>query len=93
MATLIAVYNSNGCVGRCDARCYNAKGPKCTCICGGANHGAGLKQATENTQEMAEKWLEEYVKEKELDEWRSDIPALVLADLVRNEPTQLSLPL
>lgn len=33
---------------RCDARCYNAKGHKCTCICGGKNHGAGKKKALEN---------------------------------------------
>jgi hypothetical protein len=26
---------------KCDARCLNAKGPECTCSCGGANHGAG----------------------------------------------------
>jgi len=26
----------------CDARCTNAKGPSCGCICGGYNHGMGL---------------------------------------------------
>lgn len=54
MTTLIAVYNSEGCVGRCDARCYEARHPHCDCICGGANHGAGINKATENTREMAE---------------------------------------
>ncbi|MDD3493032.1 MAG: hypothetical protein PHZ19_06020 [Candidatus Thermoplasmatota archaeon] len=39
-------------IGRCDARCYNADGPDCDCICGGRNHGAGLSQALENTREM-----------------------------------------
>ncbi len=39
-------------VGRCDARCYNADGPDCDCICGGRNHGAGLEQALEETREM-----------------------------------------
>lgn len=48
MTTLIAVYNSSGCVGRCDARCYNAKTKECNCICGGANHGVGEKDATAN---------------------------------------------
>jgi hypothetical protein len=48
MATLIAVYNSDGCVGRCDATCYNAKHKKCTCICGGKNHGVGQYQAEWN---------------------------------------------
>lgn len=27
-------------IRRCDGRCHNAKGTKCTCWCGGAFHGA-----------------------------------------------------
>lgn len=54
MTTLIAVYDSSGrCIGRCDARCYNAEEPKCECICGGRNHGKGLQKALDNTRE----WL------------------------------------
>lgn len=60
MATLIAVYNSEGCVGRCDARCYNAKHENCNCICGGANHGKGLAKAIDNTREMVDQWLDDY---------------------------------
>lgn len=56
MTTLIAVYNSEGCEGRCDAKCYDA----CTCVCGGKNHGAGAKQATENTRQLAETWIDKY---------------------------------
>ena len=37
---------------RCDARCYNAKGGKCDCICTGRNHGAGIQKALENVREM-----------------------------------------
>ena len=37
---------------RCDARCYNAKSGECKCICGGRNHGAGLKKALDNVHEM-----------------------------------------
>ena len=48
MATIIAYYNSDGCQGRCDASCYNAIGPRCHCICGGANHGKGLAAALTN---------------------------------------------
>jgi hypothetical protein len=49
MTTLIIARKADGrLTGRCDARCYNAKHPRCTCICGGANHGVGRKQATEN---------------------------------------------
>ena len=57
MTTLIAAYNSEGCTGRCDAKCYNATGPDCECICGGLNHGAGVEKAMENTRELAEEWM------------------------------------
>ena len=63
MATLIAVYNSDGCIGRCDAKCTEATTPECTCICGGMNHGAGRDKAIANTREMAERWITEYAKE------------------------------
>lgn len=51
MTTLIAVYNSRGCVGRCDARCYEAKSKTCHCICGGKNHGQGRTAALKNNEE------------------------------------------
>jgi hypothetical protein len=60
MATLIAAYNSEGCIGRCDAKCYNATCEDCTCICGGMNHGGGYSKAVENTNEMAGEWIEKY---------------------------------
>ena len=60
MATLISYQSSDGSRGRCDARCYNAKHPRCKCICGGVNHGVGLRQAVLNTATMAEEWLEKY---------------------------------
>lgn len=60
MVTLISVYNSEGCVGRCDAHCYNAKpGTKCECICGGANHAAGETKATDNVRNYSEQRLRE----------------------------------
>jgi hypothetical protein len=59
VAVLIAVYAGDGCVGRCDAKCYNAWGPECHCICQGANHGAGKQEAIENTRELAGTWLEQ----------------------------------
>lgn len=45
MTTIYAVYNSDGCVGRCDAKCHEATGDECRCICGGAFHGVGSKIA------------------------------------------------
>lgn len=63
MTTLIAAYRSDGtCLGRCDARCHDALEPRCDCICGGRNHGAGLERAVENTRELAESWLDEAAK-------------------------------
>ena len=58
MTALIAAYTGDGCVGRCDAKCYNAWEPECDCICQGRNHGAGKQQAIDNTRELAESWLE-----------------------------------
>jgi hypothetical protein len=58
MTALIAVYTGDGCVGRCDAKCYNAWGPECHCICQGGNHGAGKQEAIGNTRELAGSWLE-----------------------------------
>jgi len=59
MATVLAVYNSQGCVGRCDARCHEAQGDVCHCICGGANHGVGTAQAAANAAELLERWPEQ----------------------------------
>lgn len=67
MTTLLAFYNSDGCVGRCDAKCYNAKDERCTCICGGANHGAGKSQAMLNCEALWRDWLDDYEAMKEQD--------------------------
>lgn len=82
MATLIAAYNSEGCIGRCDAKCYNATCEHCDCICGGMNHGGGYKQAADNTRVMAEEWIEEY---------SSVHPDVVRFDRFDQKPVQLQL--
>lgn len=74
MATLIAAYNSDGCIGRCDAKCYNATTHDCTCICGGLNHGAGIQKAQENTSLLAEVWMEEYKKQHPQEELTFKVP-------------------
>ncbi len=58
MTTLISVYYSEGCTGRCDAQCYEAGQPDGDCICRGMNHGAGKEQAPGNTREMAQGWVD-----------------------------------
>jgi hypothetical protein len=70
---LMSVYTSGGCIGRCDAKCYNAHEPICDCLCGGANHGAGLQQATENTRAYAEAMLEKYAGARGLTEYRAEL--------------------
>jgi hypothetical protein len=59
MTTLIAIYTGDGCTGRCDAKCYNAWGPECHCVCQGGNHGAGKQEATASTQELTASWFEQ----------------------------------
>ena len=55
MATLMSSNDGEGHIQKCDASCYDAKGDVCTCVCGGMNHGKGLKQAMVNTNELAQK--------------------------------------
>jgi len=61
MATLVSWGTSGGQKGRCDARCHNAKGARCTCCCGGHYHGAArdgtLGQKVEALQEELLKGL------------------------------------
>ncbi len=71
MTTLIYVGNSSGCIGRCDAKCYEAKEEKCDCVCGGRNHGKGLEKALDNTKEYSEKMIEKYVKSRGLKDYKS----------------------
>lgn len=58
--TLIAIHSGGECVGRCDARCYDARHPECDCICGGSNHGKGESFAVANTAQHASRWIREY---------------------------------
>ena len=85
MTTLLAVYKKGDggkmvCVGRCDARCYNAKHPDCDCICGGRNHGCKEERAISNTREHYEEWLEEYKERKGLTDIACTLP------VTANEP-------
>lgn len=47
-------------MGTCDATCYGAKSTSsadCKCICRGANHGVGHRQAVQNVQDLNGQWL------------------------------------
>jgi hypothetical protein len=78
MCTLIAAYGSEGCEGRCDAKCYEATTPICTCICGGMNHGKGRQKAIENTTVLAERWMAEW-KTSHPDTERFEVPDVQLS--------------
>ena len=45
MTVIITAYRIHGKVANCGESCYNASKGPCKCICGGRNHGVGLKRA------------------------------------------------
>ena len=73
MVTLIRWSTSGGEQGRCDAKCYDASGPDCDCICGGRNHGKGQDQAIENTRELAKAMIAEYAETHTLPEFQASV--------------------
>jgi hypothetical protein len=73
MTTLIAVYTAQGCVGRCDARCYEAHEPVCTCVCGGRNHGKGLDTSKAQTRANAPVWISAYARSHQLEHYSSEV--------------------
>jgi hypothetical protein len=59
MSTLIASNTSTSRRRRrCNAKCYNARGPDCNCLCLGVNHGVGEQQTRANTREMGHTWTQ-----------------------------------
>ncbi len=73
MTTLIAVYSSDDCEGRCDAKCYEATTPDCDCVCGGRNHGKGRDQAVANTRQMTERMIAEYAARRGLAKYTGQV--------------------
>jgi hypothetical protein len=86
MTTTLAVYNSEGCVGRCDANCHDATSPHCDCICGGKNHGQGLQKAIENNHELIGLTPEDLKKFAEAHGLDAD--KLVAIDRIRNKQSR-----
>ena len=79
--TLMEMHNSDGLVGRCDAKCYEATHPDCDCICGGMNHGAGRQKALDNTREHLKSMIEKYAEEKGL----KDFETLIGFEVLQNK--------
>lgn len=78
MAVLIGIYTPKGCAVRCDARCYNAAGGLCECICGGMNHGKGRRKAAENTHKHHKEWTQHYVEQHGLTDYTVELDPQVL---------------
>jgi len=52
MTTLLTARADGRVIGRCNQSCYASTGRRCQCICDGANHGLGFRQAlNRNTKE------------------------------------------
>lgn len=73
MTALLAIYGSEGLIGRCDAKCYEAVHPVCDCVCGGRNHGAGRTQAVSNTRALAQEWVNAYTRSHSLTDYTTTI--------------------
>ncbi len=77
-ATIMTAHNSEGCYGRCDARCHKAAHPDCDCICGGRYHGVG---SSKKAQEMlTDDWLGSEWKDQILAAARDGGGKIILAD-------------
>ena len=49
-----------GRVRKCDKRCHNAKGSRCSCFCGGAFHGSAGAANRASLQEGVTELLEQH---------------------------------
>jgi hypothetical protein len=84
VSTAIAVYNSGGCVGRCDAKCHYASAPDCDCICGGRLHGSGQGAIEKNTRDLLGDELTDELRAfaarngLDVDELRVEVPGVQL---------------
>jgi len=78
MSTLMSMSVGDRCIGRCDARCYDAKHENCDCVCGGLNHGAGEQQAIINTRDCWTEWAKDYAKRKGLTRHNTEVSPKVL---------------
>jgi hypothetical protein len=65
MVLITAVDENGKVIRKCDARCYNAKGEHCKCVCGGRNHGLGLDAARERILKEREAIVAEHKADEE----------------------------
>ncbi len=73
--TLIVAANSDGVYGRCDAKCHDAREPKCDCICGGVYHGKGSD--TPELRQAIEEWFGEVTTALRASGFKLEIPVAI----------------
>lgn len=71
MAILVAIYSGDKRrpVACCNSACYDARNSAewCKCLCGEANHGVGVNQATENTMKHGQEWVNNFLANHQVD--------------------------
>lgn len=80
--TVLTWGNSEGELGRCDAKCHEAVNPICHCICGGRYHGVALQPG--GLREAMQEYEEEIVDaaKKQASELGYTVKAKSLAELL-----------
>ena len=62
MTTILIAYDSLGKASRCDAKCHEATGFDCACICGGAFHGVGREIAIEDRNTLTDDEIRQTIR-------------------------------
>jgi len=52
MTTYMTWETAGGKKGRCDAKCHNARGQKCRCMCRGNLHGSAIGKTPEEARRL-----------------------------------------
>jgi hypothetical protein len=65
MVLVVAVDGDGKVKRKCDARCYNAKGSDCHCVCGGRNHGLGFEEAKAKTLAESASIVSDHASDKD----------------------------
>ena len=59
MTALFTIWTNDGRRQSCDETCYNAGDAHCRCVCGGRNHGVGIRRAAQQTVRFLPAWVED----------------------------------
>jgi len=78
MTTIMSWGNSEGTRGRCDGKCHNAKGTRCTCMCGGVFHGTKRNGTFDRVfKQHAQEVIEAAKRQAEAQGWEVEVKELL----------------